>query len=168
MIMNLAWVPLAAILAIVAGPSRAADSAFEGITAKIRQAEERDPGIPMDPTLYADQVTYGHNIGEAHTAPVGTLLAGIGPEQASFKRFVANRQVRLIRFVAGGDTAVAETEMTGTLPDQTSFATKTAIFFTIESGRISKMELWADPILGRKFVDYMAKDPDVIASRKQN
>jgi hypothetical protein len=122
----------------------------------------------MDVSLYADQVTYGHNIGPAHTEPAAKLLAGIGPEQDSFKRFVADRKARLIRFIASGDTVVAETEMSGRLDDGTSFTTKTAMFFTIENGRIAKVELWADPILGRKFGEYMAKDPAVIAARKQN
>jgi ketosteroid isomerase-like protein len=159
--------PLALLLAFAAAPARGAEDGFAALADRIRQAEERDPGIPMDPGLYAAEVTYGHAIGEAHTSKAADLLAHIGPEQASFKRFVANRRAKLTRFVAGGDTVVAETEMSGTLPDQTRFDTRTAIFFTIAQGRIVRMELWAaDPMLGRKFAGYMETDPDVIASRQ--
>ena len=158
---------LLVVILAIAAQARGADDDFASLAEKIRQAEARDPGIPMDLALYADQVTYGHNIGEAHTSPAAQLLAGIGPEQDSFKRFVAGRQAKLVRFVASGDTVVAETEMTGTLPDQTRFDTKTAIFFTIADGRIVRMELWADPILGRKFASYMEQDPDVIAARQK-
>ena len=143
-----------------------ADDGFAAIAAKIRAAEEKAPGIPMDRSLYADTVTYGHNIGPAHAQPADKLLAVIGPEQESFSRFVADRKMKLLRFVASGDTVVAESEMSGTLPDKTAFVTKTAVFFTIENGRIAKMELWADPILGQKFEANMEQDPAVIAARK--
>ena len=119
----------------------------------------------MDRSLYADTVTYGHNIGPARAQSADTLLAHIGPEQESFSRFVTGRKMRLLRFVASGDTAVAENEMSGTLPDKTSFVTRTAVFFTIENGRVTRMELWADPILGRKFEAYMERDAAGMAAR---
>ena len=158
-------VALTLMLALLVCSRAGADPMFDSLADKIRQSEEHEPGIPMDRALYADQVTYGHNIGEAHASPAARLLATIGPEQESFKRFVSGRQAKLTRFVAEGNTIVAETEMSGTLPDQTRFSTKTAIFFTIEQGKIAAMELWADPILGQKFAGYMAQDPAVVAAR---
>lgn len=156
--------PLAVLIALAA-PAYG-DTGFARLAEKIRRAEEREPGIPTDLSLYAPTVTYGHSTGKPRMSAAAKLLSVIGTEQDSFKRFVADRRTKLLHFIAGKDAIVAVTEMSGVLPDRTPFDTKTAIFFFVEDGRVARMELWGDPILGAKFETYMAKDPEVAAVRR--
>ena len=156
---------LIVIAALATVPAYAADSAFETTAARIRQSIERDPGIPMDESLYKDRLTYGHNVGESRTEPTKKLLGVIGPEQALIPRFVSNYHLAITRFIASGDNAVVTTELSGAFPDGTPLKAKTALFFTIEDGKIVRIETWGDPVAGQKLAEYMAKDPAVIASR---
>ena len=121
--MNVRFLAVALSVSVMVTPHPAeADSAFDVLAEKVRQAELREPGVPIDLSLYGGMVTYGHSSGEAHASPAAKLLKRIGVEQESFKHFVAGRVVKPVRFVAGGDTIVAETELSGTLPDQTETA----------------------------------------------
>jgi len=143
------------------------NAAFETTAARIRASIERDPGIPMDRSLYKEQLTYGHNLGQAHTAPTERLIGVIGPEQASIRRFVSNYHLEITRFIASGDNVVVTTELSGSFPDGTALKAKTALFFTIEDGRIARIETGGDPVAGQKLADYMAKDAEVIAARQK-
>ena len=164
--MRLPTILLAAALLLSAPAVHAdGDAAFEATAARIRQSIARDPGIPMDRSLYKDQLTNGHNVGEAHTAPTERLLGVIGPEQASIRRFVSNYHLSITRFIASGDNVVVTTDLSGGFPDGTALKAKTALFFTIENGHIARIETWGDPVAGQKLAGYMAKDPEVIAAR---
>jgi hypothetical protein len=153
------------VITVLATAPAYADSTFDMTAARIRQSIERNPGIPMDESLYKDQLTYGHNVGESHTAPTKKLLGVIGPEQTSIPRFVSNYHLAITRFIASGHNAVVTTELTGTFPDGTPLKAKTALFFTIADGKIVRIETWGDPVAGQKLAGYMARDPAVIAAR---
>ncbi len=162
---RLSTILLAAVFLLSASAVHAGDAAFEATAERIHKSIEQDPGIPLDRSLYKEQLTYGHNVGEAHTAPTERLLSVIGPEQDSIRRFVSNYHLEITRFIASGDNVVVTTDLSGSFPDGTALKAKTALFFTIEGGRVARIETWGDRVAGQKLADYMAKDPEVIAAR---
>ena len=137
---------------------------FKTLAEKIRQSVASGAGFPMDPALYKERMIYGHSA-ESREVDTKTLLKGVAPEQESIHRFVTNYKIEVTRFVASGDNVVVTTELTGTLPDKTDLRLETGLFFTIEDGRIARIETWTNGAAGAKLAEFMAKDPEVIASR---
>lgn len=135
-----------------------ADTAMDQLAHRIASDMEAYKGYPRDPALYQSQVTYGHNIGPVHTWPVKDFLAATGAEMSAMQHFIVHEKVHVIGMVVGTDTIVITSETTGTLPDQTALYSKTALFASIKEGRISRLELWADPGSIEKLVSYIAKE----------
>src|SRR5690242_10190199 len=90
------------------------------IVERIRAAEETAPGIPMDASLYAGEVTYRHGDGPERAFPRDAFLSRIGKEQAAFGAFVSGDSAKLTNFAAGPGRIVAKTERKGRLPNGAS------------------------------------------------
>jgi ketosteroid isomerase-like protein len=136
----LRWITAALLLLSFAAPVQAAPD----VAAKVKAAVERDQGLPRDAALYADQVTIGHSWDEARTLERAPFVAALSKELGTFDRVLTGRKWELVRFVVAGDTIVATTRQTGMLPDGSEARSDTAYFFTLEHGRIARIETWYD------------------------
>ena len=130
------------------------------IAERIRAAEISAPGIPMNPDLYASEITYQHGNGPAHTIPRDAFLSRIGKEQSAFAAFVSGDAPKLSAFTEGTRDIVAVTERKGSLPNGTQIDISTSIAFTVADGRIKKIVLNSSPELGPQFAEWFRAQGD--------
>jgi hypothetical protein len=127
------------VAAMAAGFNRTADFIRTGF-------EKGREFLWLADDIYGDKITYWHCCVEKEPGstldPVARRRIASGTMYFA-DHLISNYSQTLVRFLATGDTVVALTHETGTYLDRTMLDQYVEYFFTIQFGKITRIEYWA-------------------------